>query len=190
MSIDPKANQNTRELELIAGCQKNDRKAQFEFFKLYSVKFLGVVYRFAPDEDMANDLLQEGFIKIFTHIKDYKHQGSFEGWMRRIIINTSIDYIKKHHKMNFESIDNDHIPNLGVDAFPIEKMNTDEIVNAITQLAPGYRTILNLYAIEGYSYTEIAETLQVKESTVRSQYLRAKQKLAVLLRNNHIHTAL
>ena len=174
-----------KEVELIKACQRNDRKAQSEFYRLYSAKFLGIVYRFAGDFDTANDLLQEGFIKIFRHINDYRFDGSFEGWMKRIIIRTSIDYIKKHHKLYFEEINEDHQKDVKEEANTIEKMNCDAIINAITQLPKNYATVLNLYAIEGYSYSEISAMLEIKEVTVRSQYMRAKQKLAVILSEQH-----
>lgn len=174
-----------REEELIRACQKNDRKAQYEFYNMYSEKFLGIVYRFAGDFDTANDLLQEGFIKIFRHIGDYRFNGSFEGWMKRIIIRTSIDYIKKHHRLYFEEINEERQQNIIEEAQTLEKMNCDAIINAISELPHIYRTILNLYAIEGYSYSEISEMLDIKEVTIRSQYMRAKQKLSVLLNDKH-----
>jgi len=185
MKIDKYQSNKSKETELIKACQRNDRLAQSEFFKLYSCKFLGVAYRFAGDFDVANDLLQEGFIRIFNNIQHYQFQGSFEGWMRRIIINTSINYLKKHYKMGFETLDYSEsvLENLADKDGPavLQNMHCEEIIQLVNSLSPGFRTILNLYAIEGYSYHEIALLLDVKEVTVRSQYLRAKQRLAALL---------
>lgn len=181
MPNDVKTAKNEREENLIRACQRNERRAQSEFYRLYSGKFLGIAYRFAGDYDVANDLLQEGFIRIFSHINEYKFKGSFEGWMRRIIITTSINYIRKHYQVNFEDITAGNYPEHHDLNGVIDKMNCEEIIEEINKLPHGFRTILNLYAIDGYSYTEIAAMLEVKEVTVRTQYLRAKQKLAAAL---------
>jgi RNA polymerase sigma factor (sigma-70 family) len=186
MPIEDKKSKNKQEEALIRACQRHDRLAQSEFFRLYSGKFLGIAYRFAGNYDTANDLLQEGFIRIFNHIAEYRFQGSFEGWMRRIIVNTSINYIKQHSKMVFEEIDAERDTLFSTPAPIIEKLDCEEIIEAINHLPPGFRTIINLYAIDGYSYAEIAEMLEIKEVTVRTQYLRAKQKLALVLEKKNI----
>jgi RNA polymerase sigma factor (sigma-70 family) len=187
MPIEEKKNHNTKHEEaLIRACQRHDRLAQSEFFRLYSRKFLGIAYRFAGNYDTANDLLQEGFIRIFNHIGEYRFQGSFEGWMRRIIVNTSINYIKQHNKMTFEEIDAERDTMFSEPAPVIEKLDCEEIIEAINGLPPGFRTIINLYAIDGYSYAEIAAMLEIKEVTVRTQYLRAKQKLTSALEKKNI----
>ncbi len=184
MPFESKENLNKKEVALIKACQRNERLAQSEFFRLYSGKFLGIAYRFAGDYDVANDLLQEGFIKIFNNINHYRFQGSFEGWMRRIIINTSINYIKKNYKMSFEEVDMSLYSNYTeLSELPaiIDKMNFEAIVDEINRLPAGFRTVINLYAIDGYSYSEIALMLDIKEVTVRTQYVRARQKLAGIL---------
>jgi RNA polymerase sigma factor (sigma-70 family) len=173
------------ERDLIKACQENNRKAQYEFYQLYSSKFLGIVYRFAGNEDTANDLLQEAFIRIFKNIHMYRFEGSFEGWMRRIVIRTSIDYIKKYYQFQFDDVDSDHLESIGELPAQIEQMNCEAILEEIKSLPDGFRTILNLYAIDGYSYTEIAAMLDIKEVTVRSQYMRAKQRLAQALKEKH-----
>lgn len=177
---------NKKEELLIKACQRHDRLAQSEFFRRYSGKFLGIAYRFAGDYDIANDLLQEGFIKIFNNIENYRFQGSFEGWMRKIIVTTSINYIKKHFRMRYDDVDVENIKELSEMPSSVEKMNCEAIIEEINKLPVGYRTIVNLYAIEGYSYTEIAALLEVKEVTVRTQYLRAKQKLAIVFGKKNI----
>ncbi len=186
MPIDEKKRNDKHEEALIRACQRNERRAQSEFFRLYSGKFLGIAYRFAGNYDTANDLLQEGFIRIFNHISEYRFQGSFEGWMRRIIINTSINYIKQHSRMVFEELDSDRDIMFSEPAPAIEKMDCEDIIEEINRLPSGFRTILNLYAIDGYSYSEIADMLDIKEVTVRTQYHRAKQKLAVALEKKSI----
>lgn len=173
------------EKDLIKACQENNRKAQFEFYQLYSSKFLGIVYRFANDTDTANDLLQEAFIRIFKNIHMYRFEGSFEGWLKKIVIRTSIDYIKKYYTLHFEDVSDERFSELSDLPQQFETMNCEAIMNEIRLLPEGARTILNLYAIDGYSYTEIANMLEIKEVTVRSQYMRAKQKLAKALKEKH-----
>ena len=185
MPVDDKKNK-LREEALIKACQRNERRAQSEFFHLYAGKFLGIAYRFAGDYDTANDLVQEGFIRIFRHISDYRFQGSFEGWMRRIMINTSINYIKQHGRMMFDEIDDERDLLFSEPSAVMERMNCEEIIEEVNRLPQGFRTIINLYAIEGFSYAEIADMLEIKEVTVRSQYLRAKQKLAKILAEKNI----
>ena len=172
-----------KEKNLIKACQDNDRKAQFEFYQLYSVKILGICYRFAGDQDTANDLLQEAFIRIFKYLHRYRFEGSLEGWLKKITIRTSIDFLKKHHSMAF--VDTETMNEPEVPSVLSEQYDTELIMNEIALLPTGFRTILNLYAIEGYSYTEIAEMLNIKEVSVRSQYMRAKQKLAASLKDKH-----
>lgn len=186
MPIEENTEKNNREKELIRACQRNERKAQYEFYRLYSSRFLGIVYRFAGDYDTANDLLQESFIRIFSSIDKFRFEGSFEGWMKRIVIRTSIDFLKKNRKMEFEELNDNLTKELHEAPAQIEKMNCDEIMNEIANLPNGFRTILNLYAIEGFSYSEISSMLDIKEVTVRSQYMRAKQKLAAALTEKNI----
>ncbi len=178
----------TYEKELINACKNNNRKAQFEFYHLYSSKLLGICYRFAGDYDTANDLLQEAFIRIFKHLHLYRFEGSFEGWLKKIVVRASIDFLKKQTAFSFsESITETEIISMP-ESF--DKFDCEAIMNEIAALPTGFRTILNLYAIEGYSYPEIASMLDIKEVTVRSQYMRAKQKLASILKDKHqIHYA-
>lgn len=175
------------EIELIKGCQRNERKAQFEFYKLYSAKLLGIAYRFAADRDLANDLLQEAFIRIFKHIHNFRFDGPIAAWNRRILIHTSIDFMNKYNRIKFDDID-EHSNHFTLVEQPqqLDKFNCEDIVHEICQLPDGFRTVLNLYAIEGYSYTEISQMLGIKEVTVRSQYLRAKQRLLETLKNKQL----
>ena len=171
------------EKNLINACKNNDRKAQFKFYQLYSAKLLGICYRFAGDYDTANDLLQEAFIRIFKHLHLYRFEGSFDGWLKKIAVRTSIDYLKKHKLNELSELDTSTEPIAPPNIS--EQYDVDFIMNEIAKLPTGFRTILNLYAIEGYSYPEIAAMLDIKEVTVRSQYVRAKQKLADTLKNKY-----
>lgn len=175
-----------REKSLIDGCIANNRKAQEELYALFSRKLFGVACRYAGDKDLANDLLQESFIRIFNKIGDYKGNGSFEGWMRRIVASVSINYLNKHYKNAFNDCPIDDNLETNHENEWIETLDTEIIMNEIMLLPEGFRAVINLYAIEGYSYAEIAQMLHIKEVTVRSQYLRAKQKLAEALAKHQI----
>lgn len=177
--------QKLYESELIRACQRNERKAQYEFYKLYSAKLMGIAFRFTADRELANDLLQEAFIKIFAKLGDYRFEGAIGAWMRRILIHTSIDFLKKYKRIEFDELNDTNNSASAEMPQQMEKLNCEDIINEICLLPPGFRTILNLYAIEGYSYTEIAAMLDIKEVTVRSQYMRAKQKLAETLKEKN-----
>lgn len=169
------------ESALLTGCLQNDAAAQRELYNRYSPKMLSVCYRFAQSREDAEDMLQEGFIKVFTQIHTFQHKGAFEGWIRRIIVHTCINLIKKHKKFN-ESVDLTHASLLQVreDAIP-SIMQAKQVIECIRLLPIGYRTVLNLYAIEGYSHKEISEMLDIEESTSRSQYTRARAMLETIL---------
>lgn len=176
---------NKYETELILGCQRNERKAQFEFYQLYAPKLLGIAYRFAADRDLANDLLQEAFIRIFKNIEKYRFDGPIGAWNRRILIHTSIDFMNKYKRLKFDDIhETQHLNELVESPMQLENLQCEDIIRHICLLPDGFRTVLNLYAIEGYSYAEISEMLGIKEVTVRTQYMRAKQKLSEVLINH------
>ena len=127
--------------------------------------------------DDAEDVLQEGMVKIFTKLPEFKGKGSFEGWMRRIIVNTCLDQIRKKQKLKLDvSIDKKEYK-LSMNANILENMSANELIEEIKKMPPGYRVVFNMFAIEGYSHQEIAEKLGVKESTSKSQYLRARAYL-------------
>ncbi|MBN9299095.1 MAG: sigma-70 family RNA polymerase sigma factor [Filimonas sp.] len=166
---------------LILGCLQNDPSAQRELYNRFSPKMLSVCFRFAQNREDAEDMLQEGFIKVFTQIHTFQNKGAFEGWIRRIIVHTCINLLKKHKKFN-ESVDLSYAATLLVREETIPAiMQAKQVVECIRLLPIGYRTVLNLYAIEGYSHKEIAEMLDIEESTSRSQYTRAKAMLETIL---------
>jgi RNA polymerase sigma factor (sigma-70 family) len=169
------------EESILKGCLKNEAAAQRELYNRYSPKMLAVCYRFAHNREDAEDMLQEGFIKVFSQIHTFRNQGAFEGWIRRIIVHTCINNLKKNKKFN-ESVDLIHATTLQVreDSVP-SIVQAKQVVECIRMLPIGYRTVLNLYAIEGYSHREIGNMLDIEESTSRSQYTRAKQMLEDIL---------
>jgi RNA polymerase sigma-70 factor (ECF subfamily) len=142
---------------------------------------LGVCYRFAKNREDAEDMLQEGFIKIFSQIHQYRNEGALEGWIRRIIVHTCINILKKNKKFS-DCVDIAYAGAIGIreEAIPAI-VQAKEVVECIRLLPLGYRTVLNLYAIEGYSHKEIAAMLDIEESTSRSQYTRAKTMLEDVL---------
>ena len=169
------------EQSILAGCLQNDPVAQRELYTRYSPKMLSVCYRFAQSREDAEDMLQEGFIKIFTQIHTFQNKGAFEGWIRRIIVHTCINFLKKYKKFN-ESIDLAYASYLQVKEETVPSiMQAKQVVECIRLLPVGYKTVLNLYAIEGYNHKEIAEMLDIEESTSRSQYTRAKTMLEGIL---------
>ncbi|MEX6688400.1 sigma-70 family RNA polymerase sigma factor [Danxiaibacter flavus] len=166
---------------LIYGCLQNDPTAQRELYNRYSPKMLSVCYRYAQNREDAEDMLQEGFIKVFTQINTFQNKGAFEGWVRKVIVHTCINFLKKYKKFN-ENVDLAYATYLQVKEETIPSlMQAKQVVECIRLLPVGYKTVLNLYAIEGYSHKEIAEMLEIEESTSRSQYTRAKAMLEAIL---------
>jgi RNA polymerase sigma-70 factor (ECF subfamily) len=170
---------------ILQGCLKNQAAAQKELYNRYSPKMLAVCYRFAHNREDAEDMLQEGFIKVFSQIHTFQNKGAFEGWIRRIIVHTCINNLKKNKRFN-ESVDILHASSIQVREESVPSIvQAKQIVDCIRILPIGYRTVLNLYAIEGYSHKEISDMLDIEESTSRSQYTRAKQMLEeILIRKN------
>jgi len=166
---------------ILKGCLQNDPAAQKELYTRYSPKMLSVCYRFAHNREDAEDMLQEGFIKIFSQMHTFGNRGAFEGWIRRIIVHTCINILKKNKKFN-ESVDIIHATAVQVREESVPSIvQAKQIVECIRMLPVGYRTVLNLYAIEGYSHREIGLMLDIEESTSRSQYTRAKAMLEEIL---------
>ena len=176
------------EQTLIVGCLQNDAAAQRELYNKYSPKMLSVCYRFAHNREDAEDMLQEGFIKVFTQIHTFQNKGAFEGWIRRIVVHTCINFLKKHKKFT-DNVDLAYATSIYVKEETIPSiMQAKQVVECIRLLPMGYRTVLNLYAIEGYSHKEIGAMLDIQESTSRSQYTRAKILLESVLIKKKIIT--
>ena len=166
---------------ILQGCLSNNAAAQKALYEKYSAKMLSVCYRYAHNREDAEDMLQEGFIKVFGQIHTFHSRGAFEGWIRRIIIHTCINNLKKNKRFN-ESVDLIHATSMQVKEETIPSIiQAKHVVVCIRLLPIGYRTVLNLYAIEGFSHREIGEILDIEESTSRSQYTRAKAMLEDML---------
>lgn len=173
------------EAELIEGCKARKRDLQKALYQRYSAKMFMVCLRYTKNREEAEDVLQDGFVKLFSSIDQYSGAGSFEGWMRRIIVNTALEAIRKK-KMNFSSED---IYNLEADHASeydaISKIALKDLLALIRELPAGCQVIFNLYAIEGYNHREIAEKLAISDGTSKSQLARARQLLQEKIRSSY-----
>ncbi len=166
---------------------QEEAHAQRELYTLMSPQLMGVCMRYARNVPEAEDILQEGFIKVFQKIKKYNFQGSWEGWVRRIMINTAIDYLRKQKNYQYQlSIEEGE--GLSVSTQEIDELELEYLYQVIQELPPGYRLVFNLYAIEGYSHKEIGQQLGISESTSRSQYTRARAILIKRIREDSMET--
>lgn len=174
--------------DIIDRCKEGEQQAQFQLYKLYYKAMYNTSIRILNDSVEAEDAMQEAFLKAFTKLDTYSGKVSFGAWLKRIVINTSLDEIKKK-KAEFESIDEKQI-NISEDDdhtndFELTKAKAEEIRDCISQLPDGYRIVLSLYYLEGYDHDEIGEILNISNSTSRSQLTRAKQKLIEIVKNKN-----
>lgn len=171
--------------QIIDSCSQNDRKAQKMLYEMYAGKMLAICMRYCGDYQTAQDLMHDGFINVFTNIKQYQNKGSFEGWMRKVMVNVSLNYYRQN-KVVFEG-DEDAAAMISDTLQPdqLQQLSAKEILETIAQLPNEQRIIFNLFAIEGYTHTEIAEKLNIKETTVRSNYFRARLTLQKMIERNN-----
>ncbi|GAB5416093.1 MAG: RNA polymerase sigma factor [Crocinitomicaceae bacterium] len=167
---------NYSDKELIRRCLKNKSDAQRMLYEKHASMVYTVCYRYAKNAEDANDVLQETFINVFSNLDKYKGSGSFEGWIRRIAVNCSIRQYQKNER-RVDDGDIDYSPDAQTYADAIDHLSAEEILHQINQLPDGYRIVFNMYAIEGYSHKEIAEHLNISESSSRSQLSRARVAL-------------
>jgi RNA polymerase sigma factor (sigma-70 family) len=158
---------------LIKRCRAGERKAQELLYKQLASKMMGVCMRYATDKMEAEDMLQNGFIRVFTKMDDYRGEGAFEGWVRRIMVHSSIEYYRKHHKI-MQVVDLDEVAEPSVNPVAVANLDVKDLAAMVQRLAPGYRIVFNLYAIEGYSHKEIAEIVGITEGASKSQLSRAR----------------
>jgi RNA polymerase sigma factor (sigma-70 family) len=169
-----------KHVSLVNDCRNGNRKAQFELYKLYANAMYNVALRIVNDDAEAEDVLQEAFLDAFNRIADFRQETTFGLWLKQIVINRAINYLRKR-KAEFVGIDDVEI----ADELPVDEEETlfkvEAIKAAINELPDGYRVVLTLYLFEGYDHEEIAHILKITENTSRSQYMRAKRKLNSLL---------
>ncbi len=177
------AQEKSELLDVIEACKSGDRKAQHQIYKMLYGKMLGACMRYASDVDEAKDMLQDGFIKVFSNLEKYNGEGSFEGWVRRIVVNTSIDALRKRKNVRFYSLDDSEYEWLEDEGDGEIRWNqtlineTERVMKAVNALSPAYRTVFNLYVIEGYQHNEIAEMLGISTGTSKSNLAKAKMNL-------------
>ena len=166
----------SEESKLIQGCLKSDRLAQRQLYESYSGKFLSICTRYLKDREHAEDVMIEGFMKIFEKLPQFENKGSFEGWMKRIMVTQALMKLRssKHMMMEVNVVSDQEYPN---HHYEINHLETEDLLDMVQSLPVGYRTVFNLYAVEGYSHKEIADLLGITESTSKSQLNRARNVL-------------
>lgn len=162
---------------LVKKCLKGDGRAQKKLFDMYAPKMMGVCLRYMKDIDKAEDALQDGFVKVFSKLNKYKGDGSLEGWIRRVIVNTCLDQLRKDQKFKANVSVDDYGYLVQNDEGIIDSMSEKDLLKLVERLPEGYRIVFNMFAIEGYSHKEIAEELNISENTSKSQYSRARAYL-------------
>jgi len=171
--------------EIVRGCKKKHRMSQQKVYEMYYGKMLPLCRRYAKNSDEAKDILQNGFIKVFEKIDKYDFNGSFGGWVRRLIVNTAIDHYRKHKK-EFLIDDNSRIEDSDKwyeeeETSKYEGINSEDITLAIDKLSPAYKLVFNLYILEGYSHQEIADELEISVGTSKSNLAKAKANVKKIL---------
>lgn len=163
--------------DLVKNCIKGKPVAQKQLYDLFAENMLGVCYRYTKSLTDAEDVMQEGFVKVFQNLNQYKFEGELGGWIRRIMVNTALNFLKKKNKYLYDEIETVHSNELVAEDLQETQLNAKEIAQMIRKLPAGYQTIFNLHAIEGYTHVEIAKMLDINEGTSRSQYSRARNLL-------------
>ena len=175
-------NQNITESDLISGCINGNRRMQEELYRRFSPRMYAVCLRYAGSSEEAEDILQEGFIKIFKKLSSFRGEGSFEGWIRRIFVNTAIEHFRrKRYLQPVTEKEENTIEGKYISV--LDTLAEKDILDLIRQLSPGYRTVFNMYVVEGYTHKEIGDILGISEGTSKSQLSRAKVILQDMVRN-------
>jgi RNA polymerase sigma factor (sigma-70 family) len=166
--------------DIIQGCLEGNPRMQEQLYKQYAPKMYAVCLRYSGQPDDAQDILQDGFVKVYRNLSRFRGDGSFEGWMRRIFVNTAIEHYRKSVKMYpVTETQENNVEDREWNAF--EKLSVKDLMNLIQELSPGYRTVFNLYVVEGYTHREIGEMLGISEGTSKSQLARAKAILQQMI---------
>jgi RNA polymerase sigma factor (sigma-70 family) len=177
------SNHNIAETDLIRGCINGDRRMQEALYNRFSPRMYAVCLRYAGNAEEAEDILQEGFIKIFKKLDTFRSEGSFEGWIRRIFVNTAIEHFRRKRYLQTVSEKEENTIE-GKDISVLDKLAAKDILALIKELSPGYRTVFNMYVVEGYTHKEIADMLGISEGTSKSQLSRAKVILQGLVKKH------
>ena len=170
-------NHTISEPDLIKGCLDGNRQMQEELYNRFAGKMYAVCLRYANSPEEAQDLLQDGFIKVYRNLHRFRFEGSFEGWIRRVFINSSIEHFRKKSLQLSRVSEKEEGTVEDTDISALDSLAEKDIIHLIQELSPGYRTVFNLYVIEGYSHKEIADQLGISEGTSKSQLARARSIL-------------
>jgi RNA polymerase sigma-70 factor (ECF subfamily) len=160
--------------QLIKECIRKDIRAQKQLYEKYSSLMMSVCVRYVKDREVAEDVLQDGFIKLFDKIHTYSGLGSFVGWMRKIFVNTALEYLRRNDILKYSTDIESAYDIESEDESPVDRVSADELMKCIAELPSGFRAVFNMFAVEGYSHAEIAKQLGIREVTSRSQYARAR----------------
>ena len=171
--MNPPSNQSINESDLISGCIDGNRRMQEELYRRFSPRMYAVCLRYAGNGDEAQDILQDGFIKVYKKLESFRGEGSFEGWIRRIFVNTAIEHFRR--KKYLQPVTEKEEGTLeGNYVSVLDELAERDILQLVQQLSPGYRTVFNMYVVEGYTHKEIGEIMGISEGTSKSQLSRAK----------------
>ena len=176
-------NQDIPESDLIQGCINGERRMQEELYRRFAPKMYAVCLRYAGKTDEAEDILQEGFVKIFKKLSTFRGEGSFEGWIRRIFVNTSIEHFRRKNYLR-PVTEKEESTIEGNYLSVLDSLAAKDIMNLVREISPGYRTVSNLYVVEGYTHKEIGDILGISEGTSKSQLSRAKMILQDLVKKH------
>jgi len=171
--------------ELLEGCCRGDRIQQKQLYEMFYGKMMSVCMRYAKDQEEAKDMLNEGFMKVFKNIQKYKATHSLESWIRRIMINNAIDHYRKYKKHR-NQIDITEVYDYSNDETISSQLSVEEIMKLVQKLSPAYKTVFNLYVVDGYNHREIAEKLGISEGTSKSNLSKARAKLQHMLKSAQI----
>jgi len=171
------------ERQLIEGCIRGESWAQKALYELYASAMMSVCQRYVSNRETARDLLHDGFVKLFTKIHTYSGAGSFNGWMRKIFATTALEHLRRKDVLQCSvDVETDECQDIEDDVSHFEHLSAKDLLACIAKLPSGYRTVFNMYAIEGYTHVEIAKELKVCESTVRAQYAKARRSLQEMMK--------
>ena len=171
------------EKDLVQACLRQDGKAQTQLYKKYSPVMFAICLRYSANPDNAKDMLQEAFIRVFDRLDKFRFEGSFEGWLKRVAVTTCLDFNKKL-KIEPYSEEIDNFTHLGAEAGVLSQMGANDLINLLQKLPVGYRTVFNLFAIEGYGHAEIAQMLEINENTSKTQLFKARKMLQAFVLNS------
>jgi len=169
--------------EIVSGCKKHNPSDQHRLYKIYAKRMTALCQRYCGDYETARDLMHDGFVRVFESVENYSGKGNFDAWLKKIFVNIALDKIRKLDALRMP-VELENIENFVADTQPdfSEKIDIEQIMNAIAQLPDIARTIFNMYNIDGYSIDEIAQELNMTSTAVRTQHSRAKQKLQIILK--------